>query len=235
MTEVPVLLAVAASAVALVGAGLAVAGWRALRGRRWSLGAVGSLAGLMLLLLGVLGWGVVLGTRGYRALTREELAARVEVEPLAEQSFRAVVRARGAPPDTFRLAGDQLYVDARVLKWHPWVNLLGVHTAYRLTRIGGRYRSIEDERTRERTVYALSEQGPVEFFRVAEALPALSRLVDAVYGSASFVPADSPRTFEVRVSTSGLLIRARPDSTPVSVLTPRGSSRLPAGGSAGPS
>lgn len=212
MTDVPLLLAVAASAVALVGVGLIVAGWRSVRGRRWSLGAVGSLAGLLLLLLGILGWGVVLGTNGYRSLTREEVAATVEVDPVGEQSFRAVVRGTGAPPDTFRLSGDQLYVDAHVLKWHPWANLLGIHTAYRLTRIGGRYRSIEDERRRERTVFGLSERGAVDLFRAAESVPGLSRVVDAVYGSASFVPADREGTFEVRVSTSGLLIRARPDS-----------------------
>lgn len=212
MAEIPLLLAVAASAVGLLGVGLAVAGWRSLRRSRWSLGAVGSLAGLLLLLLGVLGWGVVLGTRGYRSLTREEVAARVEVDPVGEQSFRAVVRGRDIPPDTFRIAGDQLYLDARVLKWHPWANLLGIHTAYRLTRIGGRYRSLEDERSRERTVYALSEQDGMDLFRAAESVPGLSRLVDAVYGSASFVPADRAGTFEVRVSTSGLLIRARPDS-----------------------
>lgn len=212
MTHVPLLLAVAASAVGLVGVGLAVAGWRSLRGRRWSLGLAGSLAGLLLLLLAVLGWGVVLGTHGYRSLTREEVAATVEVDPIGQQSFRAVVRGTDAPPDTFRLSGDQLYVDAHVLKWHPWANLLGIHTGYRLTRIGGRYRSIEDERSRERTVYALSEQGPLDWFRAAESVPGLSRLVDAVHGSASFVPADRAGSFEVRVSTSGLLIRPRPDS-----------------------
>lgn len=49
-------------------------------------------------------------------------------------------------------------------------------------------------------------------FRAAESVPGLSRLVDAVYGSASFVSAEAPGNFEVRVSTGGLLIRARPDS-----------------------
>jgi hypothetical protein len=35
-------------------------------------------------------------------------------------------------------------------------------------------------------------------------------LIDARYGSASYLAADAPATIEVRVSTSGLLMRERP-------------------------
>lgn len=213
MTEIPVLTGVAASVLALIGVGLAAGGWVSLRRRRWFLGTTSGLAGFLLVLLGVIGWGVVLGTQGYRALTREELAATVSVTPRGEQSFRAVVDRPDAASDTFRIAGDQLYVDAQVLKWHPWVNLLGVHTGYRLTRVGGRYRSIEDARNAERTVYSLSDGPVLDFFRAVERAPFLSRLVDATYGSAAFVPADRTSTFEVRVTTSGLLIRSRADSS----------------------
>lgn len=214
MTALPTLLAVVASALALIGVGLAVAAVAALRRRRLSAAVMATLSGLALLLLGFLGWFIVLGTRGYRALTREEVAATVEVHPTGPASFRAVVERPGEPPDTFRIAGDQLYVDARVLKWKPWVNLLGVHTGYRLERIGGRYRSVDEERRRERTVYALSEGGPVDFFGLVEAVPFLSTVVDATYGSASFVAADrGTGAYQIRVSTTGLLIRSIPDST----------------------
>lgn len=212
MTDVPALLAVAASAVGVVGLGLAASAWASLRRGRWSVGALASLSGLVLLLLGVLGWGVVLGTRGYRALTREEVAATVTTRSLGPQSFRAVVERPGARPDTFRVAGDQLYVDAHVLKWQPWVNVLGIHTGYRLTRIGGRYRSLEAERNAERTVYDLSAGPPVDVLRTLDRLPVVGGLVDATYGSGAFVPADGLGSFQVRVTTSGLLIRSAPDT-----------------------
>lgn len=213
MTDVPTLLAVAASAVAVIGLGLAAVAWASLRRRRFSAGALASLAGLVLLLLGVLGWGVVLGTRGYRALTREEVAATVTTRPTGPASFRAVVERPGAAPDTFRIAGDQLYVDAHVLKWQPWLNVLGVHTGYRLTRIGGRYRSLQEERTAERTVYGLSDAPPIDVLDTVDGLPVVGRVVDAVYGSGAFVPADGEGIFEVRVTTSGLLIRSLPDTS----------------------
>lgn len=211
MTDVPAILAVVASAVGMVGLGLAAVAWRSLRRRRWSAGALASLSGLVLLLLGVLGWGVVLGTRGYRALACEEVAASVTARSTGPRSFRAVVERPGSPPDTFRIAGDQLYVDAHVLKWQPWVNVLGVHTGYRLTRIGGRYRSLEAERDAERTVYGLSEAPPLDLLETVDRLPMVGRVVDATYGSGAFVPADDGGSFEVRVTTSGLLIRSAPD------------------------
>lgn len=212
MTDVPTLLAIAASAVAVIGIGLAAVAWASVRRRRWSAGALSSLAGLVLLLLGVLGWGVVLGTRGYRALTREVVAATVTTRSTGPGSFRAVVERPGASPDTFRIAGDQLYVDAHVLKWQPWLNVLGVHTGYRLTRIGGRYRSLEAERSAERTVYGLSEPPPVDVLDTLDGLPVVGRVVDAAYGSGAFVPADGGGSFEVRVTTSGLLIRSAADT-----------------------
>ena len=212
MTDVPTLLAIAATAVAAIGIGLGAAAWSSLRRRRWSAGALASLAGLVLLLLGVLGWGVVLGTRGYRALTREVVAATVTTRTTGPRSFRAVVERPGSPPDTFRIAGDQLYVDAHVLKWRPWVNLIGVHTGYRLTRIGGRYRSLEAERSAERTVYDLSDGPPIDVLGTLDGLPVLGRMVDATYGSGAFVPAGESGSFEVRVTTSGLLIRGVPDT-----------------------
>lgn len=212
MTDVPAILAIVASAVGVVGIGLAAVAWRSLRRRRWSAGAVASLSGLVLLLLGMLGWGVVLGTRGYRELTREEVAASVTTRSTGPRSFRAVVERPDSRPDTFRIAGDQLYVDAHVLKWQPWVNVLGVHTGYRLTRIGGRYRSLEAERDAERTVYGLSEAPPLDLLEVVDRLPVVGRVVDVTFGSGAFVPADDGGRYEVRVTTSGLLIRSVQDT-----------------------
>ena len=43
------------------------------------------------------------------------------------------------------MAGDQIYVDAHILKWTPAANLIGLHTAYELDRVAGRYDNIEQE------------------------------------------------------------------------------------------
>lgn len=167
------------------------------------------LAGAVALLLGALAALVAMGTAGYQALTKETTAATVRVEPLAPQRFRAVVRLPDGRESSHDLAGDAFYVDAHILKWKPAANLVGLHTAYELDRIAGRYNSLKEEQGAPRTVAALGTERPVDIFDLRRRYAVLAPLVDAQYGSASFVPADRPAELEVRVSTTGLLIRER--------------------------
>jgi hypothetical protein len=107
----------------------------------------------------------------------------------------------------YDLSGDAFYVDARIVKWHPIVNILGLHTAYELDRIAGRYNDVGDERSKPHTVYSLSRPKPLDMLRIVKAFPPLALLVDAQYGSATFTTATRPASFNVLVSTTGLLIR----------------------------
>jgi hypothetical protein len=168
---------------------------------------VRTLAGLLLLSVGSMAGMVALGTQGYRALTREDVAARLFVQPSGPQRFQVTVRFADGRDAAFEVAGDEIYVDARVLKWKPVANLLGLHTAYELDRVAGRYRDIAQERSAPRTVYALGQERPVNLFRMRERYAFLGSLFDAEYGSAAFVPVTRPAELELRVSTSGLLIR----------------------------
>lgn len=144
---------------------------------------------------------------GYRALTREDLAATIQVEPSGPLQFDVTVLMRDGRTITSRLTGDEVYVDAHILKWKPWANVLGLHTAYELDRIAGRYHLIEDERTKPRTVYALSTPRWVDLFTLRRKYAWLEPLVDAEYGSAAFFPAAERMEIELRVSTTGLLFR----------------------------
>jgi len=192
---------------ALLALGFLWAGLRSFRERGYLGGLVGTLATLLFLALAALCAAIAAGMRGYRALTREEVAAVVRVRPTGPQSFRAAFRFPDGTRRTFDLAGDQIYVDARILKWKPILNVLGLHTAYELDRVGGRYRDLDEERTRPRTVYSLGRDRSVDLFELRKRLPFLAPLVDATYGSGTFVAARDTATLEIRVSTSGLLVR----------------------------
>jgi len=148
--------------------------------------------------------------QGYHAFTQETVAATVQVEPLSEQRFRARVRLPDGRELVHELSGDELYVDAHILKWKPIGNFFGLHTAYELDRIAGRYTDVKEEQAKQRTVHALGEDKPVDMFALRKRYVMLAPLLDAEYGSASFVPANGGKTYEVRVSTSGLLIREAP-------------------------
>jgi hypothetical protein len=172
--------------------------------------ALRTLLGLLLLSLGALSGGIGVGMRGYRALTREDVAARVLVRPLGSQRFEATFRVPDRPEMTFELAGDQIYVDAYILKWTPMANVLGLHTAYELDRVAGRYDDIAQERSAERTIFSLGEDKAVNLFGLRRRYAALAPLLDAEYGSGTFVPVKWRAEFEVRISTTGLLIREVP-------------------------
>ena len=73
----------------------------------------------------------------------------------------------------------------------PIANLLGLHTSYELGRLAGRYRDIEQERSAQRTVYPLSPARPVDLFDLRQRYAFLSKVMDADYGSATFVPVRS--------------------------------------------
>ena len=200
-------LSIAAVALAVLGTIVLLAGIVALvRGRALRFG-IRTLLGLLLLALGGAAGGIAVGIQGYRALTREELAARIFVRPLGPQRFVATMRFPDGRERTFDVAGDEIYVDAHILKWKPIVNVLGLHTAYELDRVAGRYRAIEQERSAVRTVHALGDGRPVDLFGLRQRHAFLAPLLDAEYGSATFVPVTRPAELELRVSTSGLLIR----------------------------
>jgi hypothetical protein len=189
---------------ALACAALAAASFR---GRRFVAASGATLVALLWLSFGALFVTLSAGLAGYRALTREDVALTVLVTPLANGRFLADARFPDGRAATWELAGDQLYVDARILKWRGVANLLGLHTVYELDRIGGRYVDIEQERTAPRTIFPLGAERPFDLFAWVKRKTWMAPLVDAEYGSATFIDAKESAIYEVRVSTTGLLIR----------------------------
>src|SRR5690606_21567402 len=85
--------------------------------------------------------------------------------------------------------------------------LMGLHTAYELDRVGGRYYALDEERSAARSLHSLGADKPVDMFELRKRFSFLEPLLDAEYGSASFVPVTGPTQLELRVSTTGLLLR----------------------------
>jgi len=181
----------------------------AFRNRKFLGGAIMILLGLLCLSLSALFAAITVGTQGYRALVREEVAAVVKIQPMGPKEFNAHFRLANGEEVSFLIAGDQIYVDAHILKWKPIVNFLGLHTAYELDRVAGRYTRLEDEKSKPRTVFPLSQDKAVNMFHLRQKYALLDPLLDTEYGSGTFVAADRPAELEVRVSTTGLLIRRK--------------------------
>jgi hypothetical protein len=58
-----------------------------------------------------------------------------------------------------------------------------------------------------RTVHALGQDKAIDLYALRRRYSILSPLFDAEYGSATFVPVTRPAELELRISTTGLLMR----------------------------
>jgi len=200
-------LLIAAAVCGALGAVLVIAGLAALFRARLLRFAGRSLFGLLLISLGALMGTIALGVQGYRAFTYEEIAARISVRPTGPKRFSATFRFPDGRETTFQMEGDEIYVDAHILKWKPVANVIGLHTVYELDRVSGRYHTIQDEWLKARTVYSIGRERPVDLYWLRRRYEFLAPLLDAEYGSATFVPVTRAAEFQLRVSTTGLLIR----------------------------
>lgn len=214
MSTLPIVVIVV---FALISLAFLVMGVRALRRRRLFKSAVSVTFSFLLLSVSAVFLLLTIAAQGYRGLTHEQIVAVVETTPGGPGRFTARFTFPDGRRAEFELAGDQIYVDAHILKWKPIANVFGLHTAYELDRVAGRYAALEDEQHGARTVYSLAADRAVDIFELRQRYRFLSPLLDAEYGSATFAAATGSARYEVRLSTTGLLIRPLPSNPEVPI------------------
>jgi len=148
----------------------------------------------------------------YHRLTGEEHVASVQFVRKGDHEFTAMFTYPGPDIQVFDMRGDDWQVDARVLKWIGPANLLGFNTLYRMDRISGRYAKIEDERTAPRSVHALRPPDRIDTWELARKAREWLPWIDAMYGSATYLPMADGATYDVRISPTGLLARPTNDA-----------------------
>jgi hypothetical protein len=204
LSNLPVILAMLFALLGLIFLIITIVGTKK---RKIFATAANFVTALLMLSLSAMFGTISIAIQGYHALTREEIAAIVKVEPTGKQKFNARFLMPDGTEKMFSLVGDQLYIDAHILKWKPLANIFGLHTSYELDRVAGRYAILNDEMTKDRTVYSLSKDKPLNMFDLRQRFTMLNPLLDAEYGSATFINSNSAEEFRVMVSTTGLLIR----------------------------
>ena len=184
-----------------------IASIRRLRRRRVMGGMAHGAAALIFLLAAVCA--VLIGTnlRSYQRLSYEQPAGELQLSRVGDRQFDAVLSYPDGERASFPVRGDEWQIDARVLKWHAFANLVGFDAAYRLERISGRYSHVEDERTQPRTVYELHPPGRIDPWELIHRYRSWIPWMDALYGSATFLPMADGALYEIKVSQSGLVAR----------------------------
>ncbi|MBM3252966.1 MAG: hypothetical protein FJZ16_01775 [Candidatus Omnitrophica bacterium] len=142
---------------------------------------------------------------------KEELVARIYCERPKNReydfnlNYTPIVKGKEQPSIIFPIRGKEWMLQGDIIKWKPFLNLLGLHTYYRITRICGRYPSFKNKVQLSDTIYSLQNETIVSGFlrKIVRKLP----FVDAVYGNAVYTTCEFDRVLEIYVSTSGFIIR----------------------------
>lgn len=177
------------------------------RQRRFKLGR-GLLGTLLLLLAFLLLWATFL-VQTYLGLTGDIKVAQVRATSIANlphtMSVELILYDRDGhktSDNTYGVMGDNWELQGDIVKFPTFLNILGLHTSYKLTRLEGRYDNPDLERNNKHTVIELNG-GDDNFFKTAQTQTWLAPVVEAAYGNAVFLPADG-RTYTVLVSQTGL-------------------------------
>jgi hypothetical protein len=201
------ILAAAVALCALLGMAFLLASSRRFAGRRFAAGTSHGMAALIFFLAAAVTVLLGVNLRTYERLTAERPVLRASFARAGDRQFNATLTYPSGAVQGYVLRGDEWQIDARVLKWRGMANVLGFDTIYRLERIGGRYADVELERTEPHTVYALHSSERLDAWALLRAWHDYVPWVDALYGSAAYVPMTDGAAYEVTVSQSGLLAR----------------------------
>jgi hypothetical protein len=178
-----------------------------LRRRRLVASAGNGLGGLGLLAAAAALFAIAANLHTYQRLTFEQPVAELAFEAIGPERYRVTMRvADSGRVRSFELEGDEWQLDARILKWTGIANLLGLDARYRLERLSARHTELERERNGPRSVYALSDNPGMDLWSLSQRLAWLE-LVDATYGSATYLPMQDQARYEVKATQSGLIAR----------------------------
>ncbi len=174
---------------------------------RWRLGR--GVGGLVLLLLALSLLWLTLLVQTYLGLTSNIEVARVHATPVANSDHLMSVdlilfdqKGHQASEQTYIVNGDEWMLQGDIIKFPSWLNILGLHSGYKLTRLEGRYDDPQLERNSKHTVVVLNG-GDDNFFKTVQEQAWVSPVVEAAYGSGTFLQADN-KTYNVFVSQTGL-------------------------------
>lgn len=209
-----------AIALGLIAAGIALLALRLLLGRHWLLGFVRGAFGLTLVALAVILALAAWDLRGYQQLVAEQPLGTLAFSELGNQRFAVTLVDPKGNEQRFELDGDMWQLDVRVLKWNNALARLGFKPGYRLDRISGRYVALEDEQLRRRSVISLrSDEPALDVWKWLHRIDRQFSLIDAAYGSATYLPMADGAMFSVTMGNSGLVARPLNDRASQAVDT----------------
>lgn len=142
----------------------------------------------------------------YARFTAETPVAEIRFTSIGPQHYAVTLTPAKGHGRQVQLDGDDWQLDARVIKWKGIGTLLGLPPLYRLERLSGRYENLQQAQHQTPSVVGLSSDPGIALTEIDHVAPWLP-LVDARYGSATFLPMANGAVYRVSLSNTGLLAR----------------------------
>ena len=169
------------------------------------------LSGILLLAVGVSLLWVTFLVQSYLGLTGEIKVAHIRATPIANVAHQMSVEvvlydgnAHVTSDNTYLIQGDEWMMQGDIIKFPAWLNVVGLHAGYKLTRLEGRYDDIKLENTARHTAVPLNG-GDDNFFHTTYTHKQwFAPFVDAEYGNAVFQASGS---FDVFATQDALIAR----------------------------
>jgi hypothetical protein len=140
------------------------------------------IAGAMQEYLGLTGKIMVAHVRAVQAKSAPGSAPMMSVElTLYDQNGHA------GSPQTYIVNGDEVFIGGDIIAFKSWMNILGFHSGYKLTKLEGMYSDVNLEEHAQHTVIVLNG-GDDNFFNSAYHQGLTSLFVTAAYKNGSSVP-----------------------------------------------
>ncbi|HEV2583829.1 MAG TPA: hypothetical protein VGT44_23445 [Ktedonobacteraceae bacterium] len=179
--------------------------------RRWGYGRLrwkrgGS--GILLLIIAISLLWLTFLVQTYLGLTGDIRVARIHATATNIPHLMSVEvilydnNGNPASDKTYIVQGDEWMLQGDIVKFPSWLNILGLHSGFKLTRLEGRYDDVNMERTAPHTVIELNG-GDDNFFKTVQAQAWTSPFVDSAYGSSTFLSPDN-HTYDIFVSQDAL-------------------------------
>jgi len=206
--QLPLAVNVIAVLIVLTGLLLAVKSLSRLRQKRLLSAGIYCSFSSVLLVLSVALIALSMNLYSYHRISQEQDVAEIVFRQLQPQHYSATIYSGDEYQKAeYIIQGDEWQLDARIIKWKLPVYFAGMGSLYRLERISGRYRDVEEEKTENRTVYSLSENRGMDIWSITKNYPSWVPWVDAYYGSATYLPMRDGARFKITLSQTGLLAR----------------------------
>jgi hypothetical protein len=146
----------------------------------------------------------------FRLTDEAPIAELTFLETGPEQYLATISYGDFCAAEQYTLYGNQWRLDARFLKWQSWANLFGLDAMYRIERLGGRYRDVGDENSRQQVAYKLYTAPRIDLAAILKDYDGFFSPVDTLFGSSVYEDMNADFRYRVFRSQSGLLVRKEP-------------------------